>query len=146
LLRSLDAGILPFCDFNEKLNRLTLRVKNLSSPKANVTWGSETKEFTAGQLAAGVNLASEFTKTPFDEPFAALINAVRLKQEYETPMIKGMITNFRSFAKDAQADPEFAAALDTLKRKMLEKQSQLDAAQRQLLVPVKHAIKVVPVL
>ncbi len=39
-------SILPFCDFNEKLNRLTLRVKNLDAAKAKVTWGTESKEFT----------------------------------------------------------------------------------------------------
>lgn len=121
-------SILPFCDFNEKLNRLTLRVKNLDAAKAKVTWGNESKEFTKEQLTAGINLAAEFTKTPFDAAFATLINAVRLKQEYETPMIKGLVTNFRSFAADAKADPEFGAALDTLKKKLMAKQQALDEA------------------
>lgn len=70
------------------------------------------------------------------------MNAVRKKQEFETPMIKGMITNFRNFAGEAKADPEFAAALDVLKKKMLVKQEQFDADARKLLVPVKHTIKV----
>ena len=135
-------SILPFCDFNDKLNRFTLRVKNLDAPKGKVTWGTESREFTKEQLTTGINLAAEFTKTPFDGAFASLINAVRLKQEYETPMIKGMITNFRNFAADAKADPEFAAALDTVKKKMLAKQEKLDAEVHKLLVPVKHTIKV----
>lgn len=137
-------SILPFCKFNEELNRLTLKVKNLTADKARVIWGTQSKEFTAAQLAAGINLAAEFQKTPFDAAFAGVINAIRLKQEYETPMIKGMITNFRSFAGDAKADPEFAAALETLKQKMLSKQATLDAATRKLLVPVKHTVKVEP--
>ena len=33
-----------------------------------VTWGEQTKEFTKEQLAAGINLAAEFDKTPFDKP------------------------------------------------------------------------------
>ncbi len=41
-------SILPFCKFNEELNRLTLRVTNLDTPKAKVTWGAESKEFTQG--------------------------------------------------------------------------------------------------
>lgn len=135
-------GILPFCQFNAELNRLTLHVKNLATAKAKVTWGNETKEFTKEQLSAGINLAAEFAKTPFDGAFANLINAVRLKQEFETPMIKGMITNFRNFTNDAKADPEFAAAMETLKKKMLAKQEKLDAAAHAFLVPVKHSIKV----
>ncbi len=47
------------------------------------------------------------------------MNAVRLKQEYETPMIKNMISGFRGFATDAKNDPEFGAALDTLKKNSL---------------------------
>lgn len=135
-------SILPFCKFNEELNRLTLHVKNLSAPKAKVTWGAETKVFTREQLAQGINLAAEFTKTPFDYAFFNFMNAVRVKQEFETPMIKGMITNFRNFAGEGKADPEFAAALDVLKKKMLAKQEKLDADARKLLVPVKHTIKV----
>lgn len=136
-------SILPFCKFNEELNRLTLKVKNLGAAKARVTWGAESLEFTQEQLSSGINLAAEFRKTPFDAAFAAVINAVRQKQEYETPMIKGMITNFRNFTKDAKDDPEFAAALTTLKKKMIAKQEALDAQVRTLLVPVKHSLTVV---
>ncbi len=57
-------------------------------------------------------------------------------------MIKGMITNFRNFAADVKEDAEFAAALETLKKKMLSKQEKLDAEARKQLVPVKHTIKV----
>jgi len=135
-------SILPFCKFNEELNRLTLRVKNLTAASARVTWGTESKEFTKDQLTSGINLAAEFKKTPFDAAFAGVINAIRVKQEYETPMIKGMITNFRNFAADAKTDAEFAAALETLKKKMLTKQGKLDADVRSLLVPVQHSLKV----
>ncbi len=138
-------SILPFCKFNEELNRLTLHVKNLDAPKAKVTWGAEIKEFTKEQLTQGINLAAEFSKTPFDTAFFTFMNGVRQKQEYETPMIKGMITNFRNFTNDAKSDPEFAAAINVLKKKMLDKQQSLEAAARKLLVPVKHSIKVTSV-
>ena len=57
-------------------------------------------------------------------------------------MIKSMITNFRSFGEDVETDAEFAAALETLKGKLLGKQEKLDAAARALVVPVRHTIKV----
>jgi lysophospholipase L1-like esterase len=135
-------SILPFCRFNDELNRYTLRVKNLEAPGARITWGTESREFAREQLAQGINLTAEFKTTPFDRPFLALMNAVKQKQEFETPMIKGMITNFRGFLRDSMADPEFAAALDTLKKKLIAKQQKLDAAARALVVPVKHTIKV----
>jgi hypothetical protein len=137
-----DRSILPFCTFNQDLNRLTLRVKNLEGAKAKVTWGTESKEFTKEQLADGINLAAEFARTPFDGAFAAFINAVRLKQEYETPMIKNMISNFRAFAKEIKTDPAFAAALENVKSKMIAQHEKLDAEARKLLVPVKHMIRV----
>jgi lysophospholipase L1-like esterase len=137
-------SILPFCKFNEELNRFTLRVKNLDSARAKVTWGGESKEFTKEQLSAGINLADAFEKTPFDQAFTALVIAVNNKQNFETPMIKSLITNFRNFTADVKEDAEFAAALETLKKKMLAKQEKLDAAARTLLVPVKHTIKVEP--
>jgi lysophospholipase L1-like esterase len=138
-------SILPFCKFNEELNRLTLHVKNLEAAKAKVTWGTESKEFTKEQLSTGINLAAEFAKTPFDAAFFTFMNAVRLKQEFETPMIKNLITNFRSFAADAKEDAEFAAALGVLKKKALSKQQALEASARKLLTPVKHTITVTAV-
>jgi lysophospholipase L1-like esterase len=137
-----NRSILPFCDFNEKLNRLTLRVKNLSSAKAKVTWGAESKEFTREQLAAGINLAAEFSKTPFDAPFMDLMNAVGVKQAYETVAIKNLVTHFRNFAEDAKTDAEFASALDVIRKKVAAKNAEHDASSRKRLKPVKHTIKV----
>lgn len=135
-------SILPFTNFNEKLNRLTLRVKNLEAARATVTWSTESKEFSQEQLARGINLAAEFAKTPFDADFAKFMGAIAAKQNLETQMIKGMITNFRNFAEEAKTDAELAQALEVLKKKLLSKQEALDAAARKLLVPVKHRIQV----
>jgi len=57
-------------------------------------------------------------------------------------MIKNMVSGFRGFATDAKNDPEFGAALETLKKKLLGKQENLDAIAHELLVPVKHTLKV----
>ena len=41
-------SILPFCNFTEELDRLTLRVKNLDAAKAKVTWGTQTRGIHQG--------------------------------------------------------------------------------------------------
>lgn len=138
-------SILPFTTFNQDLNRLTLTVKGLTAAKAKVTWGDTSREFTREQLEGGVNLAAEFEKTPFDAAFMALMDAVGQKQNYETVAIKNLVTHLRNFAEDAKADAEFAAALDTIKRKVGEKQAALDAAARTKLAPVKHTLSIEPV-
>jgi len=135
-------SILPFLPFNEQLNRFMLKVKNLDAPKAVVTWGTESKEFTREQLDAGINLAAEFVKTPFDDDFRKLQDAVAAKQNFETVLIKNMVTNFRLFSRDAKNDPELAAAFQTLGKKLGARQQELDAAARKLIVPVRHSISV----
>jgi lysophospholipase L1-like esterase len=137
-------SILPFLPFNADLNRFTLKVSNLASARAKVTWGDEVREFTKEQLAAGINLAAEFSKTPFDESFKAVMSAVGAKQAYETNIIKGMISNFRSLSGDVQKDPELGVLLDGLRKKLASTHSKLDAQVRASLVPVKHTVAVTP--
>jgi len=141
-----DAGsnrsILPFTSFNQDLNRLTLQVKNLGSSKAKVTWGARSREFSREQLDAGVNLAAEFTQTPFDGVFAALTNAIALKQTYETTLIKSFVTHMRVVAAEAVEEPKVAAALAKLKKKFADEHARQDANARRLIKPVIHTIKV----
>lgn len=138
-------SITPFLPFNEDLNRFTLKVNNLEAAKAKVTWGGQTKEFSREQLGGGINLAAEFTQTPFDANFAKLVGAVGAKQAFETYMIKQVITNFRSFPQDLKEDAEFAGALKTISGKLLKKREQLDADAHKQLVPVTHTITVTAV-
>jgi len=135
-------GITPFLPFNEDLNRFTLHVKNLGKDKAKVTWGPESKEFTKEQLEKGVNLAAEFTHTPFDNAFTAYMGAVGTKQAFETPMIKDWITRFRNLSTEMKEDPQLAAAFGTIKERLGVRQVALDAASRKALVPVKYSITV----
>lgn len=135
-------SILPFTSFNDDLNRFTLVVKNLGAAKGKVTWGEESKEFTAEQLEKGVNLAAEFTKTPFNAATEKLVAAVRPKQEFETTMIKNIITTFRNIPKELKDDPEVGGALKTLTDKLHVKHKQLDEAVHAALVPVTHTITV----
>jgi hypothetical protein len=105
-----------------------------------VRWGNESKIFEKAQLEAGINLAAEFSVTPFDAPFADLMGAVAAKQAYETVAIKNLVTNFRAFAEDAKTDAEFAAALDVIRKKVGAKNIDADVIVRKRLKPVKHQI------
>jgi hypothetical protein len=117
-------------------------VKNLGSAKAKVTWGAQSKEFSREQLEAGVNLAAEFTQTPFDAAFASLINAIGLKQAYETTLIKSFVTHMRVVAAEAAEEPKVAAALAKLKKKFADEHAKMDANVRKQIKPVTHTIKV----
>jgi lysophospholipase L1-like esterase len=139
-------SITPFVPFNEDLNRLTLKVKGLDIPKAKVTWGETSKEFTKEELAQGINLAAAFDKTPFDASFQKFAAAVAAKQSFETYMIKQVVTSFRSMPAEVRADPELQAALKTVAARLLAHQQKLDAAAKALLVPVKHKLTVEPAL
>ena len=139
-----NRSLLPFLPFNQDLNRLILKVTHFKADKAKVTWGEESHEFTKAQLEFGVNLASEFTNTPFDKAFGAVMNAVAAKQAYETIIIKGMITQFRAFSAEIQKDPELGTIFDTLRKKFVATHARLDSEAHAKLVPVKHAVTVTP--
>jgi len=140
-----NRSILPFTSFNQDLNRLTLQVKNIGSAKAKVTWGAQSKEFSREQLEAGVNLAAEFTQTPFDAAFAGLTNAIGLKQAYETTLIKSFVTHMRVVAAEAAEEPKVAAALAKLKKKFADEHAKMDANLRKQIQPVTHTLKVVEI-
>jgi lysophospholipase L1-like esterase len=137
-------SIIRFLPFNEDLNRFTLKVANLDAPKARVTWGNKSLEFTKDQLTSGVNLAAAFDATPFDGPFKQLVDSIAVKQAFETYMIKQVVTNFRSLPADLKSDAELQAAVETIKGRLAARQAQYDAEARKLLVPVKHVIAVEP--
>lgn len=137
-------SIAPFCPFNQELNRFTLKVKNLAAVKAKVTWGDESKEFSREQLETGVNLAAEYPRTPFDAQFRKVLDAVGAKQNFETTMIKEMVTSFRRFKNEAKADAELAAAFAKVGERLFARQQQLEAKLRETLVPVKHSLAVTP--
>jgi hypothetical protein len=135
-------SILPFLPFNQDLNRFTLKVTNFTASKAKVTWGSESREFTKDQLSAGINLAAEFSATPFDEPFKKVMSAVAAKQAFETGMIKGMITGFRMFQAESQRDPEWKTIFEKLTGKLSSRHKELEAEVHKTITPVKHTLTI----
>jgi lysophospholipase L1-like esterase len=136
-------SITRFLPFNEELNRFTLKVANLDAPKARVTWGNKSVEFTKDQLSAGVNLAAAFDVTPFDGPFKRLVDAVAVKQTFETYFIKQVAFALRMLP-DVKSDAELQAAVELIKGRLAVRQAQFDAEARKLLVPVKHVISIEP--
>lgn len=127
---SLRAG-LSLIPFDDELNRFTLR---LTSPKSNsysVTWGSQTKEYTADQLKTGINLAKDFQENPFVPAFAKIQEAVLKKQTYETRQIKELV-----HGPEGEADMEATFALT---EKAREKYVRALADSRQ---PVAHQIQI----
>jgi len=135
-------SIVAYFPFNQDLNRITLKVSHLDSEKAKVTWGEETQEFTRAQLESGVNLAEIFQRTPFDTAFRNVLQAVAVKQSYETNMIKGVITQFRFLNSEFKDDAEVKAATEVLRKKLMERHAPLEANVRAAVVPVKHTISV----
>jgi lysophospholipase L1-like esterase len=119
--------------FNQELNRLVLVGHNARSPNYQVTWGEQSKTFTADQLASGVNLAQEFPVNPFCIAFAKVDAAVAAKEAYETKQIK---ESFRS--PEAKSDMEGVA-----NRTEQERQPLADAIAAAL-VPVTYTLKIEP--
>ncbi len=119
--------------FNQELNRLTLMARKGPSQKYAVTWGTETKTFSAEELARGVNLAEQFPCNPFCEAFAKVDAAVAEKQAFETKQIKE-----RFHGPGARQNmPEIVAQTES-------ERAPLAAAIKEAFVPVTHTIRIVP--
>ncbi len=119
--------------FNQDLNRLMLVAKGGKASGYKVTWGHESKTFSAEQLARGVNLAAEFPQNPFCAAFEKVDSAVAAKQAFETREIKN---TFRS--AEAKADMEGTAA------RAEQERGPLAANIKAAFVPVTHALSITP--
>ncbi|MEI8245617.1 MAG: SGNH/GDSL hydrolase family protein [Lentisphaerota bacterium] len=141
------ASILPFVPFQQDLNRFELKVSNLPSANAEVNWGGQKKVFSKAELEKGINLASEFLDNPFSAQFKLLQDEIWNKQNYETWMIKGIITNLRGVAAlpDADKDPKLKEAAEYLRTKLTTRQAELDSKAKSCLKPVKYQINVNPI-
>jgi hypothetical protein len=142
--------------FNQQLNRLTLVVKNAKAKTCKVTWGAETRSYSAEQLARGVNLAADFVVNPFSDAFKKVDDAVLAKQSYETKQVKQIFNElmkgkFKAAAdiKDPETKELFAMrdATGKLDREAIVKATEakrtpLAAAIKAAFVPVTHTIKI----
>jgi lysophospholipase L1-like esterase len=133
-------GVIEFFPFNQDLNRFTLIVKNPQAERMKVSWGSSSKEFTAADLAKGINLAAEFLDNPFSEQFQKVHQAVAAQQAFETPFIKNFVVNFPSFKK--MVGDEDQQAFDHLADSGAQKDKGLFDEAAALVTPVTHTIKI----
>jgi len=117
--------------FNQELNRLILIAKGGKAEHYKVTWGGASRDYTAGQLKHGVNLAEDFPVNPFSDAFAGVDEAVAKKQAYETKQIKELF-----HGKAGKADMEKTAADSEQQR------AALVAAIQAAFVPVTHTISI----
>ena len=129
-------GMTEFIPFNADLNRFMLTAVG-PAPKYRVTWGKESKEFTAEQLKAGINLAAEFQNNPFSESFAAVHQKVVDKQGTEILLLKQLLHSLKR-AHEFMADHD--KELDSVTNAIPEAQAKLADEATKLVVPVTHTI------
>jgi len=134
------AGVIEFFPFNQDLNRFMLVVKNAPAEKLKVTWGNATKEFSAADLAKGVNLAAEFLDNPFSEKFAKVHAAVQKQQGFETPFIKKFVYNIPD-SKTYVADND-KGTFDSLAESGAARDKQLFESAASMVTPVHYSIKI----
>jgi len=142
--------------FNQELNRLTLVAKKGSATSYKVTWGAESKSFSADQLAKGINLAEVFAVNPFSDAFNKVDRAVKAKQDYETKQIKQIFHDLVSGkyktaddVKDEELKRLFALRdsagkfdFEAIVAETEKKRAPLAAAIREAFVPVTHTLRI----
>ncbi len=138
-------SILPYTTFNQQLNRFTLIVKGLTTPKASAQWGKTTKTFPKEQLEKGVNLAAEFIDNPFVPAFDKLMAAVAAQQNFETLMIKNTLNPLSRLPSQMPGDQEVAGALKTIDDRLRAKEADLQKLAHAAKVPVEHEIVITAV-
>jgi len=137
---SIQSGM-TLVPFMQDLNRLTLIAKNGSAQQYRVTWGADSKTFSAADLAHGINLAAEFPSNPFGEAFAKVDNAVAAKQNFETREIK---VDFRPPGNRHPTPEEIAAQTAKVVKDDEKKHRELADAIGNAFSPVTYTIKISP--
>ncbi|OHB59355.1 MAG: hypothetical protein A2167_07340 [Planctomycetes bacterium RBG_13_46_10] len=118
--------------FNEELNRFILLVKNTSANRYRITWGKNSKTYTAEELTKGINLAADFELNPFTHAFLMVDEIVGRKQAFETKQMKEMM-----HGKAGSEDMEGTVA------KTESERDKLTAFIKAAIVPVTHTIRIV---
>ena len=129
---SLRCGMV-LAPFNQDLNRLVLIARRGSADRYRVTWGSESRLYSAEQLAKGVNLVADFATNPFWTAFSRVDEAVATKQAYETRQVQGVF-----HGNEGRTDMNSAVARTEAERRLLVK------AIQDAFVPVTHALRIDP--
>jgi hypothetical protein len=133
-------GTIEFFPFNQDLNRYKLVVNNPgAAPKLKVTWGAQSKEFAAADLAKGINLAAEFLDNPFGVPFKKVEESIRQQQQYETTLVKETL---RTLPQYTNMLPQHKEIADKFGQAGIDLANALNNATVASVAPVKHTIKI----
>jgi lysophospholipase L1-like esterase len=135
-------GVIEFFPFNDDLNRFRLVVRNIAAEKAAVTWGAASKEFSAAQLARGINLAAEFPDNPFCEPFARVEEQILQQQKVEAVLINDLMHRLPTYVHHIPAMKDLT---DQLAPAIAKKSKEARDATAAAVKPVTHTIKILPV-
>jgi hypothetical protein len=127
---SIRAGM-ALVPFDDELNRFTFRIASPKAANYTVTWGEQSRTYSAGQLVSGINLAKEFDNNPLVPAFKKIWEAVLKKQEYETRQIKNLVHG-----------PEGAADLDATFALTEKVRAPLEKAVLAAKVPAEHVITI----
>jgi lysophospholipase L1-like esterase len=136
------APITQFFPFNDDLNRFMLVVKGLTGSKAKVTWGGTAKEYTADQLAKGINLAAEFYQNPFCDQFNKVNDAVQHQEQQETEVYQTLLHNLPDLKTNMA--PGVDAAWQQVVDAAMAQHDKMYQAAVDLVVPITHTIKIDP--
>jgi hypothetical protein len=129
---SVSAGM-ALVPFHADLNRLMLKLVHPQAPRYVVKWGSESREYSAGQLEAGVNLAAEFSDHPLAAPFREIWRAAERKQAYETRQMKELMHG-----------PEGGVDMEATVELTEKVHQKLVGELRSAVTPVEHVIEIRP--
>jgi hypothetical protein len=124
---------LALVPFHEELNRMTLRVVHPQAAKYSVKWGAESREYSAEQLQAGVNLAADYIEHPLVAPFKKIWDAAARKQSYETRQMKELMHG-----------PEGGTDMEATVELTEKVHAKLAAALERSVKPVEHVIEIRP--
>jgi hypothetical protein len=108
---------LGYLNFTEDLNRYMLIVKNTPTAQTKVYWGDDNHDFSAEELAKGVDLNVAFTGfgNPFSGPTGGVDNGVRGQNEVE----RIAATAASQGKPDPQAEAKREAALQVAKSRFI---------------------------
>lgn len=143
-------SIEKWAPIREELNQYGLKVTGLNAGKYDVRLnGVKIADYTADDLAAGVNLAKPaLAFGPVQEQMTAVFNAVRAKnQYYHDRIFRGVVlanVSLPDFLGVQLSAAEIEAKRQAAITERLAKLPELDAAIRQALAPRKLQVEIVP--
>jgi hypothetical protein len=134
------SDIVTVFPFNQDLNRYLLVVKGLTGKNAKVTWGTESRELAASDLAQGVNLAAAFAgHTPFNDVFNHIVDRLWQQQLKQFVWNDGTISHLDDIKKMAPGAP-----VDQLLAGIRAQDAKNFSDTKAMMVPIDHTIKIEP--